>query len=91
MMDMNNKKINDEFKKINEMVSKLNFELSDIKRQINAVNSSQKPGTILVSDKIKETFRNESDSSKSDPKPRYGGYTSEDVSINKMFYFGNKK
>ena len=88
MIDMNNKKIAAELTKVGEMIKSLNEEVSMIKRTMDNIVLNQK--TVLIDDNqnIKLKRINEEDSKL---KPRYGDYKSEDVDINKFFYFGNKK
>lgn len=100
MMDMNNKKINNELSKMSSMIAKLNEEIVAIKKNFNGNDAMQrKPVEVFETRKEIDqdalsiprnnfnTPKNEADK----PKPRYGDYKPEDVNIDKFFYFGNKK
>ncbi len=94
MMDINNKKINSEIKKISDMVYRLNEEIGEIKRRFNGVRSTKEQEPSVVLDNGKEGNQEDLNRVKSReqrPKPRYGDYNPEDVNIDKFFYFGNKK
>lgn len=94
MIDANNKRMAVELSNLNNTVNKLNAEISEIKRQLSEVRTSE------ITNSSKNEEKEESQSAvntvtitntekKSDlPKPRYGNYESEDVSIDKIFYFG---
>lgn len=93
MMDINNKKINNELKKISDMINGLNEEICEIKKHFNEGTGIQKNPTTTFDTREKSNCDNLNiPKNKGDkPKPRYGDYSSEDVNIDKFFYFGNKK
>lgn len=85
MMEASNKKIAAELSKINEMIERLSKEIFDVKRQLNEVT---KTGSMVISEK---NVRQEPIRQETQPRPRYGDYKSEDVSVDKLFYYGNKR
>lgn len=85
MMDMYNKKVANEFSKLNSMISKLNDEISQLKRNINNPVRAEQTKIFETSTKeVKESPKNDDQA-----KPRYGDYKPEDVSIGKFFYCGS--
>ena len=95
MVEMNNKKIANEFNKITEAINKLNREMSDIKKYLS---ESRLVRTEPIS---KETKNNEQvapkeiKSNEQPPRSRTGnirpGDERVDATLNKLFYFDNKK
>ncbi len=98
MNDINNKKVANELAKINSMVNKLNDDICEIRKVINSMlRTDMRERTDIreypiseSNDKNRNNLNNKKDN-KETIKPRYGDYKSEDVAIDKMFYFGNKK
>ena len=95
MMDMNNKKISEELKNLHSMIAQLTTQVSEIKRGLNenrfsAVREQPVEHKTVKSEEQKELIEKPKKNDEA-PKPRYGDYKSDDVSINKFFYFGNKK
>src|SRR3989338_10091470 len=95
MMDINNKKIANELSKINNILSSLNDEVCRIKKQISGNSPVVKAQSVAPEIQV-EKNNVESAQNVNKPKdnwpasrPRYGDYKSDDVSINKFFYFGN--
>ena len=92
MLERNNRKIMEEVQKVKQEVSKIMNEFSDIKRKI------QEQTIIPVQEPVQEetfTQKKVEKQAKLTPKkkvknPRQGEYNSEDVSIEKMFYYGKK-
>lgn len=101
LIDINNKKLAGEFKKINEAIIRLNEEVSDLRRQLNegltvqrAQSPRAEPAPIANASQDNPTSPREHGVLKSSEqllRQRCGDYTSEDVSVSKFFYFGNKK
>jgi len=96
MIDINNKKISNELSKINNVLSSLNEEICRIKKQISGnsqvVKAQSVAPEIQVEKNNAESVQNVNKPKDNWPasRPRYGDYKSDDVSINKFFYFGNK-
>lgn len=88
MMDMNNKKIAAEFIKMNDTIAKLNNEVGELRKFMNENRQPQKTLTN-VAPEIKTPVAVKKDETQA--RPRYGDYKSEDVAIDKFFYFGNKR
>jgi len=99
MMDMNNKKIINELSKLTTVISSINENIFQIRGLLNgkAVVSETPANESRVVHKIEpaayEKNQSEINKVKNDdkPKPRYGDYKPEDVSIDKFFYFGKNK
>ena len=96
MIDINNKKMTNELSKINNVLSSLNEEICRIKKQISGnsqvVKAQSVAPEIQVEKNNAESVQNVNKPKDNWPasRPRYGDYKSDDVSINKFFYFGNK-
>jgi hypothetical protein len=87
MLERNNRKIMEEVQKIKEEVSKIMNEFSDIKRQLH-----EQPVPVQVQEVIQPKVEKQT---KLKPKKKIknekqGDINPEDVSIEKMFYFGKK-
>lgn len=92
MIDINNKKITNELNNMKEILSKLSEEISDIKRNLNANRVIQRAEPVAIPDNNTNINQNNTRPNNGQPlRPRYGDYKPGDVSINKFFYFGNKK
>ena len=76
--------------KMNEIISEIN----EIKKQMNTVATSRSASDAgLNSDcSVKETFKQDKQTElkKPEPHPKRGEWTSNDVAVEKMFYFGHK-
>ena len=96
MIDINNKKMTNELSKINNVLSSLNEEICRIKKQISGNSQVVKAQSVAPEIQV-EKNNVESAQNVNKPKdnwpasrPTHGDYKSDDVSINKFFYFGNK-
>ncbi|MBI2651123.1 hypothetical protein HYX01_01510 [Candidatus Woesearchaeota archaeon] len=107
MLEMSNKKLLSDINSIHSMIGKLNEEIISLKKQVSenaaaksearvseanvnsASNNSDTNATRIYQQNMQRNQANNSNNEK--VKPRYGDYTSEDVAIEKMFYFGNKR
>jgi FtsZ-binding cell division protein ZapB len=72
-------------------VNSLSSEVEVLKNKVNRLNVA--PQTQLVNDAGEKEVKKEEPVDaprQSSPNGRTGGYNSDDVSIEKMFYFGNK-
>ncbi|MBN1644913.1 hypothetical protein JW851_02650 [Candidatus Woesearchaeota archaeon] len=98
MMERNNRKIMEEVQKVKQEVSKIIHEFSEIKKQFEQMPETLRETSprkaIETQSKLtpkteqKQSFRTAP--KKKAKNPRQGDYTSDDVSIEKMFYFGKK-
>lgn len=91
MIEMNNKKFASDINALKEMVNSLHEEIADIRRNINKSTVIQKVEASAVSAESRQQSNENAQKNSMPTRPRYGDYKSEDVSINKFFYFGNKK
>lgn len=97
MIEANNKKVAVELSNLNKSISKLNVEIDEIKRQLSEARTSETTNSSRNEEKEESqsavnTITITNTEKKSDlPKPRYGDYKSEDVAIDKVFYFGGKR
>ena len=92
MIDINNKKISNELSKINNVLSSLNEEICRIKKQISGNSQAIKAVADVLPSENASSSQDNNKPKDNWPasRPRYGDYKSDDVSINKFFYFGNK-
>jgi len=104
MIESNNKKLANELGNITSMISKLNAEISELKKQVGrsremparqeSFAAPEIPRACAESRSISQSScdNNAKKAEQSEPsRPRYGDYKPEDVSVDKFFYFGNKK
>lgn len=89
MLEINNKKLISEISVLKESLGKLSQEVSELKRMRAAAPEPKiEPRQELRQEPVQEQ---KASSSSNDLRPRYGDYNPEDVSVTKMFYFGNKR
>jgi hypothetical protein len=84
LMDMEKKKVEQEINSLRETISNLNNEIQVLRAELKHAAEQSNP-------KLKE--KEKQDVLKTVPKedhPRQGNYRPEDVSVEKMFYFGHK-
>jgi uncharacterized protein YukE len=85
ILDMNNKKYEQEFallrSAINQLVGELNMVRGELQKAKEQIHEAPKPKEVQqpLKTEVKEAH------------PRQGNFTSNDVDIKKMFYFGTKK
>ena len=75
--------------KMNEMIKEIN----DIKEQLKSRGPAKSASEMNVDTEqpiAESTQEKQTELKKDEPHPKRGNATSEDVSIEKMFYFGNK-
>jgi hypothetical protein len=100
MMDMNNKRVNAEITKMNETITRLNDEVRDLRRQMGSGARRVESAVPIVNASSGEVV-NRPDAPErpvftpkpEEPKqtsPRMGNYQTDDVSIDKFFYFGRR-
>lgn len=98
MIDTHNKKVKSEFdslktelESIRSMINRLNNDISEIRKNIdnNGVNNNINNNAANRSEQV--IIPDSQEKPKPKMHPRCGNYSSEDVSVNKFFYFGNKK
>lgn len=89
LLERNNRKIMEEVQNVKEEIKKIMNEFAEIKKQL------QEPPAKTIREEIPQQKKTEKQTQlkqkKKQSNPRQGDYTSDDVSIEKMFYFGNKK
>ena len=96
MVETANKKVMGEIQLLKNTIVQLENEITDLRRKVNG-NGMQMPKAEPVQKPVEQPAVEQ-------PKPveqkpaqqtegqlRYGNYTPEDVSVDKFFYFGNKK
>lgn len=106
MLERNNRKIMDEVQKVKEEVAKIMNEFATIKKQLDeqpkfienqTISDTSQYKKVEKQTQLKSKTKQNQDSanlqtsSKKKTNPRHGDYNPDDVSIEKMFYFGNKK
>jgi len=89
MLERNNRKIMEEVQNVKQEISKILKEFEQIKKQINRPQEMPKEQAIDAKP-AKKTKKQTQLKTKKQSNPRQGEFTPEDVSIEKMFYFGNK-
>jgi len=103
MIDTNNKKITRELNDIKEIIAKLNEDFCELRKHFNENQTARAESPLSVTPAATAVASPVAISSNANldvddlrkngqlARPRYGDYKSEDVSINKIFYFGSKK
>lgn len=92
MIDANNKRVANELEKIKNMVNRLNDDVCEIKKKFRDNSLMPKQEPAITKHHVERNQNDTINARNSEPqKPRYGEYKPEDVSVNKFFYFGNKK
>jgi hypothetical protein len=105
MIDMNSKKMAAEIAKLNETVIRLNDEMREVRRSmLNGSGATRISGEsvsaqrIMAQGQVAEVQKPAElrapeirPQSSQELKPRSGDYKSDDVSIDKFFYFGGGK
>jgi len=89
MLERNNRKIMEEVQKVKQEITKILNEFEQIKRQINQPQNTSKDQTTEPKPTKKAQKQTRLKNKKQDDQHKEG-FTPEDVSIEKMFYFGNK-
>lgn len=80
LLEMNNKRFEKEINILKDALNELNQELQELKKMPRPeVKTEKKPVQQPLKTETKE------------PHPKRGDYTSTDVDIQKMFYFGTKR
>lgn len=86
----NSTKISQIFSKMNEMIKEINM----MQNTINNLKSENESLKKKIASPIAQQVNSDQTQLKEAPKqqahPRSGNFSSEDVAIDKMFYFGNK-
>ena len=91
MLEINNKKLVSEISALKDSVSKLSQEISDLKK-MRVSQPAPEPRHEPRQETLKQEPVNEQRATSSESlRPGYGDYNPEDVSVTKMFYFGNKR
>lgn len=85
ILDMNNKKYEQEFALLRSALNQLSSELSSVRSELQKARSvvSEVPKQKEVQQPLKTEVK--------ESHPRQGNFTSSDVDIQKMFYFGSKR
>lgn len=103
MLEMNNKKFIEEIQNLKQEISNLHLQVQNLKSELQNNVNREINTEHTASPAVKQTVQNEVvqqqepprvqetvQEKPKDPHPRQGNYTPEDVSIEKMFYYGNK-
>lgn len=93
MLERNNRKIVEEVQKIREEMARILSEFEALKNKV--VQYTSRPAVIEIPAASAEEKHKEKQAQLAMPKkkeahPKQGNFTPEDVSIEKMFYFGKK-
>ncbi|MBI4153016.1 hypothetical protein HY497_00705 [Candidatus Woesearchaeota archaeon] len=88
MVEIASKKVVSEVQLLRKMVMQLEQELVELRQKMNS-RPVQQPIQQPVQPPVQQQIKTERKPSQD--APRYGDYTSEDVSIEKMFNFSGKK
>lgn len=89
MVEMASKKVISEVQLLRKMVMQLEQELVDLRQKVNTRPVQQTIQAPVEQQSLQQSRPVERKPTKD--APRYGDYTSEDVSIEKMFNFSGKK
>ena len=81
LIEMNNKKYEQEFSLLRSALNSLSGELENVKSQLSKLKEQQPK-------EVQKPLKTEP--KKEEPHPRQGNVTPDDVDIQKMLYFGNK-
>jgi len=94
MLERNHRKIAEEVQNIKNEVARMLSEFEELKNKINSPETRpvQQEEETVQEEKTKEKQEKQAQLSpkKKESHPRQGNFTPEDVSIEKMFYFGKK-
>lgn len=99
MVETSTKKLVNEIESLKSRVVMLSEELIQLRKELGNVKNAR-PSSMRIADEptISQSVnvvevRQEQQKPKTNEqlRPRYGDYKPEDVAIDKMFYFGNKK
>ena len=88
MLERNHRKIAEEVQNIKNEVARMLNEFEELKNKINS--SETRPVQREEETKEKQETQAQLSPKKKESHPRQGNFTPEDVSIEKMFYFGKK-
>ncbi len=92
LIDMRINTLKDQLQSANNQISELQQEIATLKNKVQRLDSGVQrapanPQTTLVTEEQKPQ---QASSAPMQPDNRAGSYTPEDVSVDKMFYYGNK-
>ena len=87
ILEMNNKRFNEEFNKLHSKITSLNDEMSSLRMELRKANEfkSEKPRMSEPQMPMQQQLPVEQ---KKEDHPRQGKYTSQDVPIDQFFKFG---
>jgi len=95
MVEMANKKVMQEIELLRSTVMQLENEVATLRRQAsNGHNMKVEEPKLIVEEKqVEQSIQQEvpKQAPKTEGQSRFGEYTSEDVSVDKLFYFGGSK
>lgn len=86
ILDMNNKKYEQEFALLRSALNQLANEFSSVRGELEKARSQ-----IQEAPKVHKEVQQPLKTEVKEAHPRQGNFTSSDVDIKKMFYFGSKK
>lgn len=75
---------------LNEQIQKLNGQLEQLKAEVEQLKQTPKAQPIQIQAAPKVEKQAVLQSKTEEPHPKQGNFSPDDVSIEKMFYFGNK-
>lgn len=88
LIDMKVSKLKSELAQAQEKIKNVTEELDVLKNKVQRINMGVEPQTTLTNDQTAPAGKKEV--KKEESNGRTGNYSSEDVSVEKMFYYGNK-
>ncbi len=88
IMEMQNKKIKEELQVQKATINLLNKKIEELTSEVEKLKGKALSSPIQFEKKEQEVQANLAQSKKENP--RSGDYSSDDVDLKKMFYFGNK-
>ena len=86
MLDMNNKKVDSQIVTMKDTIAALAMEIEKLKFELKKFSDQKAHKVVQVVQETQKSLQTEAKA----PHPRQGNFTSNDVDIGKMFYFGHK-
>ncbi|MEK6849770.1 MAG: hypothetical protein AABY01_04345 [Nanoarchaeota archaeon] len=86
LLDMNNKKTDSQITMMKDTISVLAMEIEKLKFELKKFSDQKAHKVVQVVQETQKSLHTETKA----PHPRQGNFTSNDVDIGKMFYYGHK-
>ena len=86
LLDMNNRRIDQQFTTMKDTISALAGEIDKLKLDLQNFSETKASKIVQVVHEKQKALNTEDKS----PHPKQGSFTPEDVAMEKMFYFGKK-